>query len=161
MKVKLGNWEIGKLLAALMLRGNFLFATSFFLNFELFLFNVLFAEKDFTPEDCKILTMLRVPQFPNFEISQSLHNSQLGIIQHDLLIAVVFEFDSGDGVMCTSFKFDNSAKPEFLVLHFLAFLQFGKIARNKVRRWGMLNRFGFGSRGKIRRLAACLRMAGG
>ena len=66
-------------------------------------------------------------------------DAQLGIIQHDLLLAVVLKFNGSDRIMCGAFETGYFTEAEFLVLDFVSDLQLRSIARDKIRAWIMFD----------------------
>src|SRR4051812_49075722 len=83
-----------------------------------------------------------------------LHNSQLRIIQHDLLLAILLKLYCSYGVMRTTFYLYYFAKAKLLMLYSLPRLQTAGITWRKVRRGNMINCLRFGGSRHIRWLAA-------
>src|SRR5690606_31084190 len=60
---------------------------------------------------------------------------QFGIVQHDLLFAIMLKLYGGNGIMRRSFHLQHFAKTKFLMLHLLTRLQIAGIAGYKIAGW--------------------------
>src|ERR1700744_449191 len=77
---------------------------------------------------------------PGGVLLYKLHDDpQLGIVQHDLFLAVEFKFNGSDRVVSGAFETGDFTETKLLVFNFLTYLQCRSVAGYKVGAWIVLD----------------------
>src|SRR5580698_7624423 len=77
---------------------------------------------------------------------------ELGIIQHDLLLAIILKFNRSDRVVFRTFHTDDFAEAELLMFDFLTHLKSRSVTGHEIRTWIMLDGLHIRFGGNIGRL---------